>query len=97
MWPERGQLRPANAWPRVCLRAPSATMSRPLGMVIASSQEKQPENTLCMDFKAFETTTQLIQSPNHLHYSKEGTLGYQQELKNDTTPKLNFCRINYQT
>ena len=52
-------------------------------MVIMSSQGKQPENTLCMDFKAFETTTQLIQSPNHLHYSKEGTLGYQQELQHD--------------
>ena len=33
-----------------------------------------------MDFKAFETTTQLIQSSNYLHYSKEGTLGYQPEL-----------------
>ena len=58
---------------------------------------KIAENTLCTDFKAFETTTMLIQSSNHLHYSKEGTLGYQQELKNDTTPKLNFYIINYQT
>ena len=52
-------------------------MSGPLGMVITSSQEKQPENTMSTDFKALKTTTQLIQSPNHLHYSKEGTLGYQ--------------------
>ena len=97
MRPECGQLWPTSARPRVRLHAPSATTSRSLGMVIPSSREKQLENTLCMDFKAFKTTTQLIQSPNHLHYSKEGTLGYQQELKNDTTPKLNFYRINYQT
>ena len=64
-------------------------------MVIAFGREH--ENTPCTDFKAFETTTQLIQSLNHIHNSKEDTLGYQQELKNDTTLKLNFYRIKYQT
>ena len=44
----------------------------------------QPETSTCTNFKAPVKTKRFNLEPSHLHYSKEGILGYQQELQHDT-------------
>ena len=63
---------------RVCMGAQrtDATTSGQDGLVTAPNIRRQPEFMLCMDFKVFETSKPLIQSPNHFCYTLEGILGY---------------------
>ena len=46
---------------------------------------RQPEAVSCTNFKATIKTKLLKLKLNRLHYAKEGLLGYQPELKHDTT------------
>ena len=46
---------------------------------------RQPEAVSCMNFKASIKTKLLKLKLNRLHYAKEVLLGYQPELKHDTT------------
>ena len=63
---------------RTCAHArrTGATTSGQDGLVTAPNIRRQPEFMLCMDFKAFEMSKLLIQSPNHFCYTLEGILGY---------------------
>ena len=44
-----------------------------------------PNAVSCTNFKASIATKLLMLTLNRLHYAKEGLLGYQFELKHDTT------------
>ena len=44
-----------------------------------------PETVSCTNFKMSIATKLLRLTLNRLHYAKEGLLGYQSELKHDTT------------
>ena len=63
---------------RMCARAQrtDAATSGLDGLVTAPNMRRWPEFMLCTDFKAFETSKPLIQSPNHFCYTLEGILGY---------------------
>ena len=63
---------------RACVRAQrtDAATSGLDGLVTAPNMRRRPKFMLCMDFKVFETSKPLIQSPDHFCYTLEGILSY---------------------
>ena len=82
--PDQGQPRPAGVRP--CMRMDGTAMQR---RRMATRGDHAPELggprlSTHTNFKAPIKTKRFNLEPSHLHYSKEGTLGYQQQLQHDT-------------